>query len=35
MRPESTLLQVEGTGTTRIVERVIRQSQSAGLVSLH
>lgn len=27
MRPESTLLQVEGTGTTRIVERVVRQSQ--------
>jgi len=28
MLPESTLLQVEGTGTTRIVEHVIRQSQS-------
>jgi hypothetical protein len=35
MRPESTLLQVEGTGTTRIVERVIRQSQSAGLLPVH
>jgi hypothetical protein len=30
MRPEAELLQVEGTGTTRIVERVILQSQSSS-----
>lgn len=35
MRRESSLLQVEGTGTTRIVERVIQQSQSVGLMSAH
>jgi hypothetical protein len=30
MRPDAELLQVEGTGTTRIVERVILQSQSSS-----
>jgi len=32
LRSDAELLQVDGTGTTRIVERVILQSQSVGLL---
>ena len=32
LRPDASLLQVDGSGTTRIVERVIRQSQIATAV---
>lgn len=32
LRSDAELLQVEGTGTTRIVERVILQSQSSGVL---
>lgn len=33
LRPEAYLLQVDGSGTTRIVERVLRQSQLGATVS--
>jgi len=32
LRSDADLLQVEGTGTTRIVERVILQSQYSGVL---
>lgn len=34
LRPDASLLQVDGSGTTRIVERVIRQSQIAMAVPM-
>jgi hypothetical protein len=35
LRPDAALLQVDGSGTTRIVERVIRQSQLMASVPSH